>query len=538
MRPKLNRVISEMTERTSSISTPPLNGAPLPDTQSSTPTSRIAAKALRASRVRIAGTMSAKIIGLGLNLLLFRLLTPDDFGFFTAAVVITGLVTTISNFGLQAFLIQQPVIDDTTTNTTLFLDLALGAAMCAVVMTCGTVLQASFRDPVVAWVVKLYGVNMLIVSIGRTPLALLKRDLEFKHVTYSEIIFTLVSMTTKVGLAAAGAGALCFPLGDLLGHVVQNVYVWRVAGFRPRWSRLRANQARLIVRFGGATTLTSIGSYLANQTDKFLVTTRFSAAAAGLYNFGFTQASLIYNLLVASQAEVVFSLYARMRSDPLALRDMLVRILRAGNFVLLPVYTLGFALAPLIIEVVYGPRWLPAATVFRVFCVDNMLRSFVSNISGVQLAFGRAGDAARTKLLNGAIYVVILAGCSAWREPMVYALGYLLASVIAAVHNARANGKLIDLRLPMLLRASSGNVSLVAVCAGGAVALQPFLMEVPAIVRLATLAGAFVLAYLLLAICFLPQVVQDVRVFVLGRRTARTGAMREGQNPAVSVSPT
>jgi hypothetical protein len=97
--------------------------------------------------------------------------------------------------------------------------------------------------------------------------------------------------------------------------------------------------------------------------------------------------------------------------------------------------------------VLFTAKWIAAAPVVRVFALDYLQRSMFSGITGIQLSFGLAGKAARTKWIGASFFIVSLLTATLLHASILqYAIAYVIASVAGSALNVIVNGRLLALR--------------------------------------------------------------------------------------------
>lgn len=420
-------------------------------------------KAKKAGKIQFAATLLSKGIGVVFTIVLARILFPEDYGNLTIAIIFTGFLTIFSNFGFQTYLVQEQTGSLRIVQTTFFLEMLFASIISLLLFFASYIIQVKLNNAVLGEMLRWYCINIMLVSVGHTPVALFKRNLDFNLSTRSDIAYTLSSNVGRVLFASGGFGALCFPLGDIVGNVIKLIVIFWYSDFRPQLKLFSSTQAKEILNFGGFTALTSIGSYLANQVDKVLVATYFTISQVGFYNFGYTQSGLYFNLVQVSQTSVLLSLFAKYRTNLIEARRVLMNITRLVNFLAMPVYGFAILEAELVIRALFSEKWLGALVFFQIFSADFLFRSFFTGITGIQLSFGLAKAAARTKIINSIIFVLLLLVATRFNTLEYYALFYLAATVLSTFHNVVVNGKLLQLNYVAYARNFLPNIGVIIV---------------------------------------------------------------------------
>lgn len=403
------------------------------------------ARISRASLAQGVTALLGKASNLVLGIVLARLLFPEDYGLFAISMVVTGLANMLSNFGFQSYIIQAREINPRIINTCYTLNVLLSVVLGGLVALLGQLWLNP--PPLLPQMLLLYGVYIFVSGLSYIELALLKRDLDFALSARAELAYTVTSMSGRMAFAATNFGALCFPLGDVIGAVVRYLMVMRMSQARVRLARPDRGSLRETLAFGMHSTAVGLASFFANQTDKLLVTASFPVASVGLFAFANSTAATFYNAFIVPQSSVFLASFARLRDDTGAARNLLAKSTRLIFSAALPVNVLLLLETERILSLVYTDKWLPAAVLVRVFAIDFVVRSMFSSIAGIQMSFGLAREAAKTKWCNALLVVGCLLVATVLRVDIFgYAVAAMVGNLLATLNNARVNGRLLDVR--------------------------------------------------------------------------------------------
>ena len=142
-----------------------------------------------------------------------RLLTPADFGVVSAAVVVIGLSTIVSNLGLGPAIVQRPELEQRHLDTAFTASLGLGIGLGAIVWLAAPLAAEFMRMPgmtpvlrALAWVVPING-------LGTVAGSLLARDLEFSWLAIRDVI----TYALGYGLVGIGTALLGWGVWALVG---------------------------------------------------------------------------------------------------------------------------------------------------------------------------------------------------------------------------------------------------------------------------------------------------------------------------------
>lgn len=467
-----------------------------------------------------ASALLGKVATIVATVLLARMLFPEDFGLQTVAFMMLGLVNMFSNFGFQTYIIQAKELSPEKLDTCHTLNIVFSVVLGGCMAVAGYLLPTA--PPLLREMLYLYGTLVFISGLTYSQLAMMKRHLRFKESARAEVTYSLVSNTGRVAFAYAGLGALCFPMGDLLGALARWWVTRKVVTDPPKMRMPTGAVSKEVLGFGAHTTSVGLASFVANQVDKALLAVSHSIAQVGVYGFATTMAAMFYNAIIVPQSSVFMAAFARLQDDVAAVRQLLATSSRFIFSMAMPLNVLWLLEAEAIISVVFGVQWLPAAPIIRILAVDFMVRSMFTGITGLLLSFGRAADAARTKWTNTSIFVTLMA--IAWGAELDlqgYAMMFVAANLVATWHNVHVNGKLIDFRLGPYLVNLAVPASIALVCTVTWWLVYRYAPPGSPTVSLILRASSWLLAYLVLTIVFNHVVVNHCLVILKLKRRSK-----------------
>jgi len=195
--------------------------------------------------------------------------------------------------------------------------------------------------------------------------------------------------------------------------------------------------------FGTGVLGVMVVNYATRNIDNALIGLYLGPRALGYYALAYNLVLLPSSVVSSMFNRVSFPLLSSLRSDTSRLRAEYLRILRVLSAVSVPLVVGVCALAPVFVQVVYGPAWAPVAPILRIFVVIGVLESI--NTSGtVFYAMGRPRLLAAWALLSFVVMTVgFLVGVRFSLEGVVWAYVAVTPIVYAGPHLIAA--KLIGL---------------------------------------------------------------------------------------------
>ena len=308
-------------------------------------------------------------------MVLARLLGPREFGLVGAAVVVIGFASMFAQLGLRPALVQRPNLQPRHLRTAFTTSICLGGLIGMSINFASPWIAAFFRQeqlqPILQVTVLIFPLQSLTVVAG----AMLERELRFRLLAAINVLSYVVGFgMVGISLAFLGFGVWSLVAARLASVATQalGLLLAQPHPKRPQWERQAFNE---LMAFGGGFTLARIFNSLAKQGDNLVVARCLGAEALGLYGRA-------YQLLVFPVAlfgnvldKVLFPSMAKIQDD----RERLELAFRRGvaliALIFVPVSVTLLVLAPELILVFLGPKWVEVTLPFQILAIGMLFRA-------------------------------------------------------------------------------------------------------------------------------------------------------------------
>jgi len=314
----------------------------------------------------VAGRWSIRLIGLISTLVLARLLTPADFGIVVLAGLIVAVLDALTDFRFGQALVHYQDATDDEYNTAWTFNLIRGAVVAAILVGGAWLFSAIFNESrlvEVFWVLGLIAILDALQNIGTIQFI---KDIRFDRDFTLRIGQKLSTFVVAVTLAFLWRNYWALIAGMAAGSAARLILSYVMHPYRPRfcvsaWRRLFAFSAWLM----GGQVITLINQRL----EEFLIGGFMSTALVGIYNFAYELAAMATTELVGPAAQALFPGFSQIADDKARLRQAYEKSVQIVVAIGTPL-GIGLALvAPELIIIVLGPKWIDAVLPLRVLSI-------------------------------------------------------------------------------------------------------------------------------------------------------------------------
>lgn len=366
----------------------------------------------RVAKRSVAAMMTGRgvvvLTNLGATVVLARLLEPEDFGIFGIAMLFTGLAQRFGNIGFGSALIQRKEIRDEHVSSLFTLNLLIYPPFTVLLVLASPLVGSFFDSPSAGRVLVVASLVFLTSPFSSVARALLRRRMEFKWIALAGIANHMIGAAVSIVLAWRGFGVWSLVYGRLTASLSSTIIMVARARWTPRLGFSRA-AIRDLFSFGLKMFLKNLLIYGSNKVDYFIIAKRMGPVAFGLYEKAFNIMDLVVKQVGRKVAGgVLFSVFARLQSDRRALRAAYLKVVLALSLVCIPFFAGLFLVAPSLVNILFGEKWLPSVLPLQIMCVAGLMRMYTQVASTVVNAMGKVAAELRIRV---AALVVLGLGC-------------------------------------------------------------------------------------------------------------------------------
>ncbi len=327
-------------------------------------------------------------VGLIQSIVLARLLPVEYFGIFAGMVAMVNLSYVFFDFGLgSAFFHRSAETQDEDQAIAVLFSLRLiFTSIWAVILIAVALILLSDQRQLVLIVLTVTG---FFSKIAGTPVILLMRRVEHRRLAILEITTAIIVAVFSISIAVFTTSIWALLISSVVSLVwmIIVLYLWRPI-WRPHfaWKKSIVNY---FLNFGSRIMSANVLSVSIDYIDDLWTNIYLGDLALGYYSRAFKFATYPRTILALPVNKVAIGTYAELKYDRKRLSQAFFRtnafLIRIGFL-----FAGWLALvAPYLIRILLGEKWMPMLDVFRLMLVFTMLDPIKVTISSVFQAVGK-----------------------------------------------------------------------------------------------------------------------------------------------------
>lgn len=305
--------------------------------------------------------------------ILYRLLSPTDFGLFSLVLVSISLVEVFTESGINTILIQSQKKIEGYVNTAWIFSIVRGVAICLIMILFSFVLSSYYQEPSLQHFILLASIIPIIRGFINPAIINFYKELDFKKDTFYRLSLVLVDFTCAViaGFILKNTYALLIPMFfSALADVFISFYFVRI---KPRFEFSLVMFKEMFHQTKWLNNITIL-DYLNKNLDNLIIGKILGVTMLGFYQsaFAFTQSAT--SELGLSVVHATFPIYSRLATDLSRLKKAFTKVaLIFSGFLILP--TLVFVLFPqFIVSIQFGNQWLVLASILPILAISGYIQ--------------------------------------------------------------------------------------------------------------------------------------------------------------------
>lgn len=440
----------------------------------------------------------AAAITLIVQVVLARLLTPEEFGELAIMLVFVNIGNVIVQSGLNTSIIQAAEAGERDYSTVFWMSVGMSLVLYAAVFAAAPFVAGFYGMPAVVWPLRALCLVLVVNAYNAVQEAIVARGLEFHKTFNSTLAAMVVSGAVGVVSALMGAGIWALVIQQLVQQVTKCIVLAAQVSWKPA-AVFDAALARQHLGFGWKLLASGLLDQGYQSLCDLIIGKVFTKADLGFVSQGKKYPQALGVVLDGAIQPVMLSAVSRVQEDAERVRSLARRGLKTSTYLVVPAMTLFAVAADPIVVLVLGEKWLPCVDFLRAYCfIYALLPIHTTNLQTLN-GVGRSDLFLKLEVVKNVVGLVIL-GLAALLTRNLHAIvaGYMLTGLICTFINAFPNKRVIGYSYGAQVRDIAPAFLLSAVSAAAAWPVQ--VLALPPLAAIALQAVVMAAVYLGLSV--------------------------------------
>lgn len=341
------------------------------------------------------------------NLILARLLMPEDFGCIAMLHVFLAIADIIMHGGFGAALIQKKNPTHIDYTSVFYVNLVVSIGLYLTLFFTAPAIAQFYSMPLLSKILRVQAVVLIISSFSVVQLSILRKNLKFRAIAIRNVLSSFLGLLVCIPCAIWGFGVWSLVINIIVARVSGIVLLWKASDWRPTWEFSFASVKELF-GFGGFMLLSSIISTIYNELQSLLVGKLYSATDLGYVNQAKKLEGIPSGALSSVVTQVSFPVFSKLQDNIMAMKNGMKKNIKSIQYINMPMMFLLMVIAEPLILLLYGERWAQSIPYFQILCMSRLFGVVVPLNMSVIGAKGNGGLYLITQLIKCAFSIAII----------------------------------------------------------------------------------------------------------------------------------
>jgi O-antigen/teichoic acid export membrane protein len=323
-------------------------------------------------------------------MILARYLTPHDFGISAILIVVIGFSQTFVDFGLSKSIIYKSDVSSEQLSTLYWLNILLSLIVYVFIFFLSPIIADFYNEKSLDKLIILISISFVFQSFGQQYRTLFQKELKFDILAKIDIFSMLLAFILSVLLAINQYGIYAIVYSVILMSLMKSILlVYFGLSFHKPSLRFNLSEVKEFIVFGSYSVGSGLAGTIMAEMDTILIGKLLGTETLGLYNIIkdliLKPAQLINPIII----KTAFPTMSKYNNDINKVKTIFLKLINYVSSINFPIYIASFILAPEIITIFLGEKWLSGVTIFQILSIWALIRSRGNPTGALIMALGK-----------------------------------------------------------------------------------------------------------------------------------------------------
>jgi lipopolysaccharide exporter len=342
---------------------------------------------VKASLWMTASFAISKIAQLISQIILARLLSPEDFGIWAMVLIFSNFSVLFKDVAIAQVLVHRGLDDKRIVNTVYSLGINISIALFILQAIAGLPLSRFFAVPKLFPLTAFSAVVFLIGAGAGSYAAVMQRQMKFRELAICDSVASFARVAGALVCAAFGGGVWSFAVGEVAMVLVDSLLKRYLSGYHFTYSfKLDPVAVGEVRKFIAGILGSSLAVQINTNGDNLIIGKLLGTQALGHYNLAY-QLAMMPAYALSQVNRVIFSALAQQDNE--GKKVFLSKALELYAVLSAPIYSVALVIAPWIIPKLYGSAWEETVDLFQIILIFAYVRGFMSILGNTLVALDK-----------------------------------------------------------------------------------------------------------------------------------------------------
>lgn len=316
----------------------------------------------------------SQLLAIIVNIVLARLLLPEDFGLVALTMTYIGFITLFTNMGFGASIIHESETSQKQLSSIYWINFGLSIISFLVIISTSQYAASFYNEPKLTAIVIVAALSILLNPLYTIHYKLLERDLEFKTISKINLSGILIGSIAAIIGAFLGLGVYALILQSLVSSAIRLVMILFYKRWIPSFD-FNFKEIKHMIWYSLKFKASNMVMYFERNIDYLILGKFFTSAILGYYAFAYNIMYTPVKRISYIFSEVLFPSFSSFKNDKQKIINGYFKSMNLIALLSIPAMTILAFNADFVIHLVFGQKWDEAIPIVRILCFAGAVQS-------------------------------------------------------------------------------------------------------------------------------------------------------------------
>jgi len=413
---------------------------------------------------RLAERVGAQGVKLLVELVLARILLPEQYGVIAMVAVFITVFNVFVDSGLGNALIQKKDADDLDFSSVFWFNVVWCVVLYGILFLISPLVASFYHREELTLILRVLGLQIVISGVKNVYQAYVSRTMQFRKFFFSTLGGTVGAAVIGITMAYRGYGVWALVAQQLFNVLTDTVILTITVKWHPKrmfsFERLKG-----LLSYGWKLLLSALLDTLYNEARSLIIGRKYTSEDLAFYNRGELFPQVIAANVNTSIDSVLLPTMSREQDEREKVRAMTRRAIMTSTYIMAPLMIGIACVGTPLVRLILTEKWMPCVPYLQIFCASMLFFPIhTANLNAIK-ALGRSDLFLKLEILKKVIGIALIL-ITMHISVLAMALSTLLNSLLCQLINTWPNRKLLDYSYGDQIRDILPNILLAAVMGG------------------------------------------------------------------------
>ncbi|MDT9337252.1 lipopolysaccharide biosynthesis protein [Clostridium perfringens] len=329
-------------------------------------------KVINAAKWSTITEIVAKLIVPITNMILARIISPEDFGVIATVNMVVSFVDMFTDAGFQKYIVQHEFANSTEErnkiNVAFWTNLFISILLWIIIIIFSDNIANIVGNPGFGMVISIACIQLPLTSFSSIQMSIFRRQFDFKTLFKSRVVCTLVPFIITIPLALLGFKYWALIIGSIVGTLINALILTIKSTWKPVFY-YNLNDLKDMLSFSIWTLIEAITIWLSSWVDVFIISNSLGLVKLGLYKNSISTVSSIMAIITGAAIPIVFSMLSRLQNNDVEFKKVYFIAQRIVAYLIFPIGIGVFLYSDVVTIILLGDKWGEASNIIAIVAI-------------------------------------------------------------------------------------------------------------------------------------------------------------------------